>query len=262
MNVYSKLSRHESKLSTKIGLLVLFLGIVALGSSINYNSSILALIGLSLSLWGALFLLIKPNRYIKADILESTLISNFKNIDEILAEQNCHGKGVYLPPHSLKELKEGIVFFPKQSEMKLPLLNKETEGKVFRNPEGIFLTPPGQGLIALYEKKLGTNLAKVDMNFLKHKLPQLMIEDLELVEDIEIHEQGNTVYVEIKGSVYAEIHKQLENQTSIIHRIGCPLCSSIACALAKVANKSVIIEKSEVSSDRKTTKILYRLQKN
>ena len=251
--------RQRSKSSSKLGYLFLLFGIIALLSSLIYESSILAFIGLSLTLWGGLFLFAKPDRYVKEDILDSTTISSLTAIDKVLTELKLEGKGVYLPPRHLKEFKESVVFVPARKGIRTPPTKGVTSGKALLNPEGVCLTPPGQGLLTLYEKKLGTDLSKTSVNYLKNNLPKILIEDLEILEDLEIDKQGNEIYVKMEGSVYENLCTQVRNRTKICSRIGCPLCSSIASALAKATGKPVVIEKDEVSSDGKTVKTWYRI---
>ena len=254
-----KLRGHKHKLLDKVGYIFLSFGIIAIASSIIYNSSILAFIGLGLTLWGGLFLFIKPVRYVKAYLLDSTAISSLTAIDKILTELNYHGQGIHLPPRHLKELKENVVFIPAKKGTMKPPIKKTVSGKVFLNPKGICLTPPGQGLLTLYEKKLGTDLSKTNVNYLKNNLPKILIEDLEILEDLEIDKQDDKVYVKIEGSAYRNLCTQVRNRTKICSRMGCPLCSSIASALAKATGRAVAIERNEISSDGKTIKTWYRI---
>lgn len=254
--------RRRRKPSGKVGYLFLYLGIIALASSIIYNSSILAFIGLGLTLWGGLFLYARPVRYVKEDILDSTAISSLINIDKILAELDYEGKGIHLPPRRLEELKENVIFIPKRKDVLIPTTKDLAKGKAFLNPDGICLAAPGQGLLTLYEEKLGIDLSKTDINYLKNRLPKLLIEDLELLEDLEITEHENKVCVKMRHSVYQGLCNQLRRHTTICSRLGCPLCSSIAGALAKATGKAVIIEREEISSDGKNVETWYRLIKD
>jgi hypothetical protein len=255
-----RLQRHKRRFLGKIGYVFIFFGISALASSIIYNSSILAFIGLGLTLWGGLFLFIKPTKYVKSSVFDSTTLSLLTNIDKILTELNYQGQAVHLPPRHLKELKEGVVFIPMNEGTVIPR-EEVTKGKIFMNPEGICLTSPGQGLLNLYEKELRTDLSKRDLNYLKTNLPRILIEDLEILEDLEISEQNDKVFVKITGSVYQGLCNHLRNNTRICSRLGCPLCSSIACALAKATGKAVAIEKNKLSTDGKIVEIWYRLIK-
>lgn len=254
--------KHRRKPSGKVGYIFLSFGIVALASSIIYDSSILAFIGLGLTLWGGLFLFVKPVRYVKANLIDSTAISSLTAIDKILTELNYQGQGIHLPPRRLNELNEVVIFVPKRKRTLIPQPKEVAQGKVFINPDGIYLTPPGQGLLTLYEKELGTDLSKVNLDYLRINLPKLLIEDLELLEDLEISAHKDSVHVKMMGSVYESLCSQVRNHTNICSRLGCPLCSSIACALAKATGKAVVIERNELSTDGKTVETWYQLIKD
>jgi len=255
----SKLKLVRHKFSSIVGYFFLSFGIIALASAIIYDSPILAFTGLGLTLWGGLFLFVKPVRYAKANLLNSTVISSLTTINKILTELKYQGQGIYLPPRHLRELKEGVVFVPIRNETVIPQAEDVAKGKMFMNPNGICFTPPGQGLLTLYEKELGTDLSKANLSYLRNKLPKLLVENLEILEDLEINEQDDKIYVKMNGSVYEDLCNNLRNNTDICSRLGCPLCSSIACALAKVTGKAVAIERTELSTDRKTVETWYSL---
>src|SRR3972149_3156025 len=243
----------------RVGYLFMYFGVISLAASILYNSSILAFIGLSLTLWGGLFLFIKPTKYVKLSVLDSATMSSFIDLDKILGELNFEGQGVHLPPRLLKELKEGIAFVPMKQGIHIPKAEELAKERIFLNPEGICLTPPGQGLMNLYEKELGIDFSKTDLKYLRSHLPKLLVEDLEILEDLEINEQDDgLIYVKMKGSVHVSLCSQFRSHPNIF-RLGCPLCSSLACALARATGKPVAIERNDVSIEGATTETWYRL---
>jgi hypothetical protein len=253
------LKKKTDKASSRVGYVFLCFGIIAFALSIIYGSSILAFIGLGLALWGGLFLFIKPSRYVKVNLLNSAIISSLTAIDEILTELNYHGQGIHLSPRQLKALKEVVVFIPTREGILVPKTQEVAQEKVFINPQGIFLTPPGQGLLSLYEKQLGIDLLKTNLDYLITNLPKLLVEDLEIVEELQISQYEDKVYIKIREPIYKGLCSQVKNHTNICLRLGCPLCSSIACAIAKASGKAVVFERHEFSADGKTIEIWYRL---
>jgi hypothetical protein len=254
-----QLSNQRHQRWTRVGSLFLIFGVISLALSIIYNSSILAFIGLGLTLWGGLFLFVKPTKYVKRSVFDSTTVSSLIIIDKILTELNCQGQGVYFPPRHLKNLKEGVVLVPLKPQLYMPKAETLAEGKVFLNSEWICLIPLGQGLLHLFEKELRTDFSKRDLDYLRNNLPKLLIENLEILENIEINEQDDgLVYVKMKGAFHTSLCNQLRGYTNI-SRLGCPLCSSLACALAKATNKAVIIERNNISVDENTTETWYHL---
>jgi hypothetical protein len=63
----------------------------------------------------------------------------------------------------------------------------------------------------------------------------------------------------MKGSILEDLYNYLKSNTSTYYSLGCPLCSSIACAIAKATDKAVVIDKEEHSTDGKKIETWYRL---
>ncbi|MHA1711245.1 MAG: hypothetical protein ACTSUS_04170 [Candidatus Freyarchaeota archaeon] len=241
------------------GVLLLF-GAIALTSSIVYESSTLAFIGLGLTFWGVLLLFVKPVKYVKSKLLDSSAISSLAAIDRIITDLNHEEKGIYLPARYLKGLKGGIVFIPSEKTVTIPPIEEVAKERVFlENPKGICLTPPGLALANLYEKELGKDFVKTDLNYLQNNLPKLFIEDLEIAEALEINTDDHVVHVKITGSIYQDICEEVRKLKNICGSIGCPLCSSLACALARSTGKPVVIEKSELSTNGKVIETYYKI---
>jgi len=263
-----------------ISLALFILGLSALTFSVFYNSSILAFIGLGLTFWGALTLYIAPEEYVKQTLLDSTLFSSLIALNYILKDLNYQGKAIYLPPKYFKTFETTKVYLPKTLKNKLPTpeeIQREEDKTILKNPDAALITPTGLTLSKLFEETLGTSFTKVDLQYLQQNLPKLLIEDLEIAEDVEVQIktsksarklddsinifrlEDNTVYVKITNSIYQDIYKQEKDLPYIHSKIGCPLCSAIACALAKATGKPVTIEKTQTSPDGKTLETYYRI---
>jgi len=250
--------RHNRKPSRKAGYLLFSFGVLSLTSSIFYSSFILAFIGLGLTFWGALLLYIAPTKFVKGVLLDSTAISSLVSISRIIADLRYEGDGVYLPPRYLREVKGGTVFIPVRKEIVVPPV-QVAEGRLF-HPNGICLTPPGLSLANLYEDELGTDFARVDLRYLQNNLPKLFIEGLEIAEDLELTTESDIVHLKIAGSIYADLCRELRKTASnLCSQIGCPLCSSIALAVARSTGNPVTIEDSKVSPDGKIVEARLRL---
>lgn len=263
-----ELWRHNRKPSREAAHVLLLFGTLSLALSIFYSwdrsmSVILGFIGLGLTFWGVLLLYIRPKKFVRAALLHSTAIPSLTAISKIISDLNYEGKGIYLPPRYLRELKGGTVFIPSRREIVIPPVEEVAEEKVFlKNPNGMCLTPPGLSLVNLYEDELGRDFAKVDLNYLQMNLPKLFIEDLEIAEDLEINVEGDKIHVKITGSIYTEFCREIRNTSpNICTSLGCPLCSSITSALARTTGKPVIIEKTRQSEDGKTIEAYYQIVK-
>jgi len=239
-------------------------GAIALALSINYDSSILAFVGLGLIFWGVILFYVRPENYVKEALLDKTTLPSLTNLNEIIKEIGYKGKGVYLPPKYFKSFESSKVYISAGEDIKLPPPEKtrEEEDKTFiNNPNGALITPPGIELKRLFEKTLGTNFARVDLQFIEQNTPKLLVEDLEIAQEVEMEHKNNRVFVKIENSIYQNICKEARKLSKICCSLGCPLCSAIACALAEATGRSVVIEKEETSDENQTTKTEYRLLK-
>jgi len=239
---------------------ILILGLISLAASAFYASSILAFIGLGLTFWGALLLYITPTRYVKLDLLNAIAPSTLANIEKILTNAKINQKGIYLPPKYLKDFESSLIFIPSKANQTLPKPEEIDEEKLYaKNPDGLFLTPPGLTLSKLFEKELGTSFTKTDLNYIQNNLPKLLIEEMEIAENVEAEDKDDQITVKITKHILSEICQETRKLPKTHEAIGCPLTSAIACALAKATGKPITIEKEELSEDGKTTKIQYRI---
>jgi hypothetical protein len=133
------------------------------------------------------------------------------------------------------------------------------EELVSKNPQGIFLVPPGLALSRVFEKALGASFTSVNLNFIQDKLPKLLVEEAEMAENVKVETQNNMVNVEVTNHIFNELCQETRKLRKTHEQVGCLLSSAIACALAKSTGKPITIEKEEQSSDGKTTMIQYRL---
>ena len=239
-------------------------GVIALILSVSYTSSILAFIGLGLIFWGVILFYIRPENYVKETLLDKTTLPSLTNLNQIIREIGYKGKGVYLPPKYFKSFESSKVYISAGEDMELPSLEKtrDEEDKMFiKDPDGALITSPGIELKRLFEKTMGTNFTKVDLQYIEQNMPKLLVEDLEIAQEVEIEPENNRVFVKIENFIYQTICKEAKKLSKIYCSLGCPLCSAIACALAEATGRSVVIESEQTSDDGQTTKIEYRLLK-
>jgi len=255
-----RLKFRKRRFGPLIASSLLTLGAVAVISSIVFFSSVLAFIGLGLTFWGALFFFIKPVAYVKAKLLNPTVVPSLIAVDKILSEEACQGKGLHLPPKYTEGCKEGMVFIPASNEVAIPSIDEMTGEKIFsKNPKGVYLLSPGYGLAKLFEKELGVDFSKVDLGYLEKNLPRLLVEDLEVVEEFSMDVNGEFVEVRMVGSIYRDLCHEVKKLANICTRMGCPMCSAIGCVMAKVTGKPVAFEGDKLSSDGLEIQARYRI---
>jgi hypothetical protein len=95
--------------------------------------------------------------------------------------------------------------------------------------------------------------------YLQRNLPKLLIEGLEIVEDFEMNIKGNQINVNIEGSSYSDFCDKISGLTHICATFGCPLCSSIACAITRTTGKPILIERTVHSTDGRTLQIFLKI---
>lgn len=247
----------QLKINRIIAITMLAVGSVSIIASVFYVSSILAFIGLGLTFWGALLLYVTPSKQVSIDLLTATVTSSLENIEKLLADSHLSSRGVYLPPRYLKDFESSLAFIPSSPGQPLPTPEKVDERTLhLRNPEGVFLAPPGLALSKLLEKELGTSFTKTDVNGVLGRLSKLL-EDIEIAENTKATIEDKMITIEIKNHIFNELCQETSKLARTHKSVGCPLSSAIACALAKATGKPITIE-DEQSLDGRTTRIQYR----
>lgn len=254
---------------------MLIIGAAALIVSVIYASTILAFIGLGLTFWGAILLYIRDQEYTLRTLLDASSLPSLTIISQVIQELNYKGNAVYLPPKYFENPEITRIYISKQETTPLPKpeqIQKNRGRLLVRTPEGVLgvlLTPPAIELTKLFEKTLKANFTKIGLERLMHDLPKLFVEDLEIAEDLEVQTvngtassigtKKNVIQVKITNSTYRDMHNEAKKLPFIRDHIGCPICSAIACAIAKALDKPVMIEKTQESKDSKIIETQYRI---
>ena len=237
--------------ASSIRLIFLLAGILSFVFAVLVDSQILAFIGLGLTFWGALFFFITPLRYVDGSLLGVTAISSYQTLNRIIGDLNVADYGYYIPPFPknaylpdhLKGLKELVVFVPRSGDEEMPSIEEMAKGRfLLKKPKGILIVPPGAGLLSRIENQFHTDFSNMDLNVLGEVLPRYILENFGLAEELELSFQENLVDVKVNGSLYRDLYS---NQTDLksLNVLGCPIISTVACALAKATGKIVAVQK-------------------
>lgn len=252
--------------SIRIGTIFLASGIAALLLSIFLGSQTMALVGLGVTFWGALFILVAPLRYVEGSLLAGTALATYLTVDRIIGDFKYSGKAYYLPPLSREEhvpehlrgLKEVVVFVSVNEDETMPSVDDIAKNKfALANGRGVLLAPPGLGLLARAEKEIFPKIA-MDIDDLCEVVPGIMLENFALARDMTMHAEADRVDLTLLDSLYMSLYSPESNLKSI-SLLGCPIASAIACAIAKTTGKAVVIQKVRSSSEDRTTEIEYEL---
>ena len=246
---------------------LLGVGATILVASIFYDSSVLAFIGLGLVFWGAILLYIQPEEHTKKVLLDAAVQPSALN--EILQALDYGGKAIYLPPKYFKNSETSKIYVSRREGEKPPTLEHilQREDAIFiDSPQCILLTPTGAELATLFEKTLGTSFTRTNLKSLQNRLPKLFIEDLEIADDLTIAVRNgkdgetlnDTIHVTITNSLYKDLYTEAESRTHI-DAIGDPICSALACALAKVTGNPITIEAITPTEDGEIIEATYHV---
>jgi hypothetical protein len=244
---------------SQIPLFMLLIGAVIVVVSAFSDSSFLAILGVAIIFWATILLYVKPSKHVSLTLLNVSAEPVVANIERLILQLDLSERGVYLPPKNLRNCDSSLVFVPKTSKTSLPTSEQINEKNFYNEKTGAFVTPPGSSLSRLFEREQGFSFTKTNLKQVQNKLPKILIENLELAQNTEISIQGNTVIVEITGSVLDEICLQTNSQPRTHEQMGCLLSSAIACVLAKSAGKPVTIQSETRNQESKITKIEYRI---
>lgn len=252
----------------KLGIGFLACGVLTIVLSYSLTSLILAFIGLSLSFWGALFLVITPTRYVEANLLAHNLSPLYYSTDRIIRNLDCNGKGVHVPsyppdvylPDHLRGLKETVVFIPKSEELvTTPSIDELAKGKfIVENPKGILLTPPGLNMLTRIEEKTKTDFTKTTLSDLCEILPKRILDNFGIGKEITLILKDDEVFLKVRDSIYKDLYEQ---EIKSINLLGCPIVSAIACAIAKSSGKPVTISGIKYIPDELVIQAKYKINK-
>jgi hypothetical protein len=248
--------RTRWRLPIVVGWAMLLAGALGLAVSFVESSTTLVLMGLGLAFWGAVLLFIRPLQYVRVDLMDSTALSSLKTIDRIMISMGYMEKGVYIPGVNPDK---AMIFIPAEPFGRIPK-SSEIEDQTFVNdPKGLAMVPPGLSLAELIESELGVPLKNCSLQDLRMRLPELLIEHLEMVRDFDMQVDGNVVRFKFIGSIYSAFCAKLRGSTKVSCSMGCPICSAMACILAIATGKPVSFEEDKFSPDAKTIESTYRI---
>lgn len=269
-------TKNRIRLVTVTCWVLLGMGAVSLVCSIVFVSQIFALIGICLVFWGAILLYIQPEEYTKKAFLDAVMPFSSETLNQIINELGYRGKAIYLPPKYFEDPETNKAYLPKRLEAAPPepnLILKQEHNFFLNSPEGILFTPPGAQLIKLFEKRLGVSFTQANLQYVKQSLPKLFIEDLEIAENLEIDITPSKLSAEENGTNYGVIHVRITNSvfkqmvkgnpklSQVYRAVGSPLSSAIACALAKVTGKPLIIDDIRSYDDGRIIDVTYKIEK-
>lgn len=221
------------------GYALIFFGALTLAISyFTYNNtklaSILLFAGMGTTYLGIISLFLSPERFVRQELMEKSVLSSIIVINNIIQELQIHSKGIYILTDN-----EIRVILPLRSDFVLP---EKIPRRTFHVGEpsstALVLIPLGYSLMQMAEKK------GADWNDLVQALNEIFVEGLELAQSIEVM-QGSDITVKVNEPVYIDICTRVSKEAPQICDIGCSFCSLIACIVTKSIGKKIVIEQVE-----------------
>ncbi|MFX0137688.1 MAG: hypothetical protein ACFFDN_28875 [Candidatus Hodarchaeota archaeon] len=207
--------------------------------------------------FGAIFIglfafIVITEKTIPKKLNDAQLLSSMELLYSLTDNLELKGNGLYIPAGG--NLTKERVFIPLQEEEKydLPSLDDDTVFVTGTSGSslGVVFVPPGLGLLDLYEKEMGVKIENIDIDELEQNL-QIMIYGLGLIKDLFIkREENEFIRLKITHSAYKDICEEIARNKGIIcKQTGCPICSSILCALTRSLDKKVRIRQVDIKDN-------------
>jgi hypothetical protein len=225
------------------GFALIFLGALTLAISyFTYNNtklaSILLFAGLGTTYLGIISLFLSPERFVREELMEKSILSSIIVINNIIQELQIYSKGIYILADN--EIK---VILPLRADYEVP---KEISQRTFQVGEpssmALVLSPLGYSLMQMAEKK------GADWSDLTQALNDVLVEGLELAHSVEVI-QDRDITVKVNEPVYINLCDKVSTEAPQICDIGCSFCSLIACIVTKSTGKKIVIEQVEHSKN-------------
>ncbi len=258
--------KHNTKLrkalrrgTVRLGLGVTSIGAVCLTLSYLSSSTILTFIGLGLTLWGLLLIYVTQPSSIPRKVFDVLSFSMLKSIDAIVNELYDGDSVLHFYHTDRNGLAQGYIYFthrPNGAVRNHVQLNSQEISQ--NDPDGTFIIfSPSQGLLDLFEKELNVNLAKIDFPFLERTLPDILVEDLKLVDHFLIEANDDTFAIRFSGEPSVHLCRLINEKSKIGYRIGCPVCSVLALALSKFTGRPIRIKQTITEGDGSNIRTVY-----
>jgi len=193
-------------------------------------------------LLGVMLVLVGLEKYVKLSVAEEALASAMLPINSLIEHLELKGKAAYIPHSS-----EVFVFIPKKENNKA-VLKKVKELAI--SEKGLVTLSPATFLAELYERELGGNVKKFDLDYLFKWLPKMLVDDLKIAEKIEITRDEDRVRFELYEPLFSHLCEE-ERISAACKTVGCPICGSLANLLAKNTERIVFYHGCVYDSNKK-----------
>jgi hypothetical protein len=237
------MSSHGRSRYRRLGLLFCAVGLAVLLVSTVERVPSMAASALGAFLIGVLLAYLSFVPTVPSELVGSTLTPAMNNLEALLRSFRVSAYATYIHPNG--EAESFRVFIPLSEHAAVPALSKTTNEIVIvpgedSRPNGLLLDPPGTDLLSLIERESGQEIGAVGLVSLQEALRTGIVRSLELASSIRLAFDGSECRLVVEGDVLWKFTQELVEKAPIMcERIGCPICSLVACALAKSSHRNV-----------------------
>jgi len=241
----------------RISTILLLLGIIIATLSIDYNNTTYAYIGTTLIFYGGILSYSRPNKFIRKDLLTSSLYGDEIGYMEIMYKLGYVGTPYLFSPKTMWGLNNVLMIVPEKENTKVNNDLIEEKKTLSMNQDFLQLTPIGHGLLHLYEKELKINFASVELNTLENTLEKIFVNGLQICKEVKISIE-NDIIIEVQKTIFDETYALEKDHNNILFVD--PFTSSIGCILSKITGEQIYLKEVEIVS-KNSRKIGFKIGK-
>jgi hypothetical protein len=212
---------------------------------------VLTISGANIVALSILFFFLTPYKYINSEVCDAISISNTELTCNILSPLFSESSCTYIPSSGSEPIK---IFIPTSLAYSGIEAIENISYSGGSDKKGVFLTPPGYGLFT-YSKSIGALYSAED---LANEIKDVVVKSLELAGRVEVEQDPDSISVKMydiaNSGMCNSIRKKYRN---ICHKIGCPICSMIACMVVEGTGRRAIIDR--VMVDGKMISLAFKL---
>jgi len=248
-----ELFKLKSKPQGRIGYIFLIIGVILFAFSIDFSSSIIAFLSLTLLFWGGLFLYIRPTTFVRQEILLSTIVETYSFLNKIISSIDFVSTPYYVSPKTLSGFKDVNLLIPLKEEDKI-----DFEDLISASARSNFIEIPPLGieLSKLIEEETKQNFSTISLERLLFLLEKVFVEDFELVTEFEAKIDDKIIQVKIVDSIFDGIYDNKKGNNKYYFDY---ISSVIACTIAKSTHRPVRIESFLREENTKITITDFRI---
>ena len=217
-------------------------GLVGFGVTIILRVPSIAGLGLGAFLVGALLAYLPAGHVVTVEMMREAFMPSMTNLEALLRGFGVNASATYIPPNDKEPFRVFVPLPRDATRLSQEQSAQKIVGTYGGNHEtnGLLLEPPGANLLAMLERECDQDIAAQELKDLEEVLGSAMVESLELGSSVRLSFEDAKVHFILKGDVLWDFTQNLAEKAPILcERVGCPICSLAACALAKCSHSDV-----------------------